>query len=135
MWTLGSFGAGLMGLAACVLVARLPMYNNSQPEEPEPTAMGLGWALSAYGILIVVVTCGVMIPTVKDILGQVKLSMQFPEMLTTEGWKVPAESGKQIKVFGHGGALLFYSAVISYLMYRAKGYYQPGAAKQILQKT
>ncbi len=135
MWTLGGFGASMTGLVASLIVAKLPLYNHDKPEPVETQAMSLGWALSAYAILIVVVTSGVVIPPIRDFLGQVQLSMHFPEMVTSGGWKVAAGYGKKIKVFGHGGALLFYSSLISYLVYRARGYYQPGAARQIIQKT
>ena len=135
MWTLGGFGASLLGLVASLLVARIPVYCKEEAAVIEPPAMTLGWALSAYAILIVVVTAGVVVTPIKDFLGQVQLSLHFPEMATSEGWKVAAGFGKKIKIFGHGGALLLYGSIISFLVYKAKGYYQPGAAKKILQNT
>ena len=134
MWTLGGFGASLAGLGVCLAVARLKIYNMSETQDI-PLKMGLGWALSAYVILIVVVSAGVMIPAVKSFLGQVKLSLPFPEITSGKGWVVPAGNGKGINVFGHGGALLGYASVISFLVYRAKGFYGSGALKQILSKT
>ena len=87
MWTLGGFGASLVGMVACLAVARLKIYNMS--ETPDiPSRMGLGWALSAYLVLIVIVSAGVMIPALKSFLGQVRLSIPFPEITSRTGWVV-----------------------------------------------
>lgn len=134
MWTLGGFGASLAGLASGLAVAKLKMYNQSSASRT-PLEMSLWWALSAYIILIVIVSVGVMIPSVRAFLGQVKLSVPFPEIVSLKGWVTKAGEGKGINVFGHGGALLLYSSVISYYVYRAKGFYKPRALKDILQKT
>ena len=134
MWTLGGFGASLAGLCSGLAVAKLRIYNRTPPSQARPE-MGLWWALTAYLILIGIVSAGVMIPSVKAFLGQVKLSFTFPEMTSLKGWVVKAGKGKAIDVFGHGGALLLYSSIISYFVYRAKGFYEPRAIKTILQKT
>jgi lactate permease len=134
MWTLGGFGASLAGLVACLAVARLKIYNRVEKTDI-PSRMGLGWALSAYLILIVIVSSGVMIPAVKGFLGQVKLSLSFPEIISRAGWVVPAGNENGINVFGHGGALLGYAALVSCLVYRVKGFYGTGAFKHILAKT
>jgi lactate permease len=97
--------------------------------------MGLWWALSAYFILIVIVSSGVMIPPVKTFLGQVKLTFAFPEIVSLEGWVTKAGTGQAINIFGHGGALLLYSSVVSFFVYRSKGFYKPQGLKTILQKT
>jgi lactate permease len=134
MWNLGGFGASLAGLAACLLVARLGPYRG-QPAKEVQAKMSLGWALSAYLILVVIVSLGVMVPSVKAWLGQVKLSMMFPEITSNSGWVVPAGPGKSISVFGHGGALLAYASVLSYIVYAAKGFYQPDAWRVIIKQT
>jgi len=134
MWTLGGFGASLVGLIACLAVARLKIYNRIAPPDM-PRSMGLGWALSAYMILIVIVSAGVMVPALKSFLGQVRLSLTFPEITSRTGWVVAAGKDKGINVFGHGGALLGYASAISYLVYRAKGFYGDGALKRIMTKT
>ncbi len=134
MWTLGGLGASLVGLIACLAVARLKIYNQTQPSDIQ-NEMGLGWALSAYLILIVIVFMGVMFTPLRDFLGQVKLSLTFPEITSHTGWVVPAGKGKAINIFGHGGALLGYASLISYLVYATKGYYTQGALKRIMSKS
>jgi lactate permease len=121
-------------MIACLAVSRLRIYNRT--ETPDiALRMGIGWALSAYLILIAIVSAGVMAPALKGFLGQVKLSVFFPEIVSRTGWVVPAGSGSAINVFGHGGALLVYASAVSYLVYRAGGFYQTGALKQILGRT
>jgi lactate permease len=134
MWSLGGLGASLVGLVACLAVARLKIYNQTQPSQIQ-SEMGLGWALSAYLILIVIVFMGVMVAPLRDFLGQVKLSLAFPEITSTTGWVVPAGKGKAINIFGHGGALLLYASIVSYLVYAAKGYYTRGALQRIIAKS
>jgi lactate permease len=134
MWNLGGFGASLVGLGAGLAVAKLKIYNQASPSQTR-LKMGLWWALSAYLILIAIVSSGVMLPSVKAFLGQVKLTVTFPEIVSLKGWVTQAGEGKAINLFGHGGALLLYSSIVSYLVYRSKGFYKPQALKAILQKT
>jgi len=134
LWTLGGFGASLVGLFSGLAVAKLKIYNQTIPSQIQ-SEMGLWWALSAYLILIVVVSSGVMIPFVKAFLGQVNLTLPFPEITSLKGWVVKAENGKAINIFGHGGALLLYSSAIGFLIYRSRGFYPPHALKTIIHKT
>jgi lactate permease len=134
MWTLGGFVASLVGLCSCLVVAKLNIYNRV-PASQTQSEMGLWWALSAYFILIVIVSAGVIVPPVKAFLGQVQLALAFPEIVTLKGWVTQAGKGKTINVFGHGGALLLYATVVGFLVYRSKAFYQPHALKTIVQKT
>lgn len=134
MWTLGGFGASLVGLCSGLLVAKLKIYNQVPPSQTQ-SEMGLGWALSAYFILVVIVSSGVMIPPVEAFLGQVNLTLVFPDIVSMKGWVTQAGKGKAINIFGHGGALLLYATIIGFLVYRSKGFYQSHALKTIVQKT
>jgi lactate permease len=134
MWTIGGFGASLVGLISGLAVAKLKIYNQTSPSLTQ-SEMGLWWALSAYFILIIIVSSGVMIPFVKAFLGQVKLTLSFPEIISLKGWVIKAGKGKAINIFGHGGALLLFSSLIGFIVYRSKGFYPPHALKIILQKT
>jgi len=134
MWTLGGFGASLVGLCSGLAAAKLKIYNQTPPSQTQ-SEMGLWWAMSAYFILIAIVSSGVMIPSVKAFLGQVKLALTFPEIISLKGWVVKAGQGKAINIFGHGGALLLYASIIGFFVYRLRGYYNPDAFKTIIQKT
>jgi lactate permease len=134
MWTLGGVGASLAGLIAILVVAKLKPYRTAHSVDTLP-GMRLEWALGGYFILIVVVSSGVVITPLRNFLGQIVLKIPFPEIVSNSGWITPAGFGKSINIFGHGGALLIYSAVLSYLLYRSKGFYKNDAVKTIVAKT
>ena len=139
LWTLAGFVAGMAGIVVSVLVTRLPMYRRENLDEParprSESNMSLTTALSAYFFLIVIVTTAEIFEPLHHFLNQVKLSLMFPEIKTVTGWVVSAGYGKKISIFGHAGALLAYSAVISYLFYSTQGHYKDGSIKRIWQKT
>lgn len=134
MWTLGGFGASLVGLCTGLIAAKLKRYNQAPPSRVKPE-INLCWALSAYFILIIIVFTGVMIPGVREFLGQIKLEFTFPEIVSLNGWVTQGGPGKAINIFGHGGALLVYASVISFFIYRAKGFYKHDGLKTIFQRT
>jgi lactate permease len=142
LWTLGATGAGLAGLVVGVGVARLPAYRSGEglsavPEpatdNPSPPERSLGLALAAYVLLIVIAFALNLVPLLADLFNRVALSFDFPQVATRAGWVTPAGPGRRISVFGHGGAILLYTSVAAYVVYRRVGYYQPGAARRIGQ--
>ena len=141
MWSMGGFGASLAGLGACLLVARLRFYQTSDDLELQvqasqnPSAMSLGWALSAYFILIAVVLLLQLVAPLHELVNQLKLTLQFPRLETTLGWVVESGAGKKISVFGHGGAFLIYASLISFFLYASQGFYQQGAWRKIVRQT
>lgn len=139
LWTLAGFVAGMAGIAASILVTRLPVYRHTGTEDVEGSTassrMNLGTALSAYIFLIIIVTVSELYGPLHNLLNQLKLSLYFPEITNRSGWKIAAGYGKKISLFGHAGALLMYSAIISYLFYSAKGYYTRGSVGRIWVKT
>ena len=141
LWTLAGFGAGLMGIITSILVARLPVYRGHLEKTAGPSpacpaaGISLAFALSAYIILIAVVTLAELHAPTHHVLNQIKLSLYFPEIRTTLGWVVPAGYGKQISLFGHAGALLTYTAILSFLLYGLKGRYSAGAMNRIVANT
>ncbi len=145
LWTLGATGASLAGLAAGVLVTRLPMYRNGPVHQEQALAdagfapngrqRSLMIALSAYAILLVLAFGINLIPALADWFNRIQLVVHFPELSTSLGWVTPAETGRTISVFGHPGSILLYSSLLAYLVYRRAGRYQPGAAGRILKKV
>ena len=136
LWTLGGFGSSLIGLVAVLLIARFPRYNDqSAAISARQLPMSMSQALMAYILLIIVVSAAVMIDPVRTFLGQIKLSLFFPALKTGQGWAVAAGFGKKISVFGHGGALLGYVSLISFVAYHFMRRYRSGALSKILHKT
>jgi len=129
----------MVGIVTSILVTRLPMYRRSPGDvvdaPSEGPKMSLTFALSAYIILIAIVAPAEIIGPLHKFLGSIKLSLMFPEVATTQGWVNAAGLGKKISVFGHAGALLLYTSVLSYFVYASRGYYKPGALGRIWAKT
>jgi len=103
------------------------------PAEPNPPSQGmvLGWALFPYVLLVTIVLAAQLLPPVRDFLGQVVIRVQFPELATIRGWVTPAGPGRTINVFGHAGALLTYASLVTYGLFRWRGYYTPGTVRRI----
>ena len=141
LWTLAGFVAGMAGIVAGILVSRLPMYRRKSTERsndsgsPHSPKMSLASALSAYIILIFIVSLAELYKPLHGFLNELKLSLYFPEIKTEAGWIIQAGFGKKISIFGHAGALLTYTSILSYLVYGAKGFYSPGAINRILSNT
>lgn len=150
LWVLGATGASLAGIAGGVVMTRLPMYARPRGQAPgaeddgakaegEPPAgkprRSLWLALSGYGVLILLAFGINLIPSLDDLFNRVVIRLYFPELVTALGWVTPAGEGRSLSVFGHPGSILFYSAVIAYLIYRRAGYFAPGSVKRIAQKV
>jgi lactate permease len=144
LWSIGAMTAGLIGLVIGVAWARWRQtrksrirhgqdHHENHEHDGHESALPLGWALAPYALLIAIVLLAQLVPPVHGILGQVVLRIQFPMLATGRGWVVPAEEGRTINLFGHPGALLVYASLATYVLYRWRGYYAPGAARRIGQ--
>ena len=141
LWTLGATGGAIAGLLVGLVLVRLPAFRakaEDAPVEPltvEDEGKSLWLSLLAYGLLVVLAFSINLIPPVDGFLSQVKLTLDFPELTTTLGWVTAAGSGREINIFGHPGAILLYTSIISYIIYRKAGYIQKGALKGILGRV
>ncbi len=139
MWPIGAMMAGLVGLVVGVAWARWRSASGphdgllGEGEQVSPGGISLGWALTPYALLVVIVLAARLVPPVRDFLSQVVIRLQFPELVTARGWVTPAETGRTIDLFGHAGALLVYASLLTYGIYRQRGHYAPGAARRIVQ--
>ena len=133
LWNVGSFLASLVGMAVAFPLAR--RFRGKMGDNGALDLRQLGVALSGYAVLIVI-TLGIqLIPGVRGTLGQVRFSLDFPEVSTALGYVTPAGAGRQIPIFRHAGAILLYASAAAYLIYRLAGWYTPGAARRILHGT
>ena len=132
LWTIGVLCSGLAGLGAGVLVARWQTQRQPVAETaPERNELPLIWALLPYALFVAIVFVVEFIAPLKAFLDQVVLSVQAPELVTSRGWTTPAGPARTINLFGHPGALLLYGCLLTYALYRLKGFYKPGAAGRI----
>lgn len=130
LYTIASFLAGLAGLGLMMLFLR---YQGKQRPRPGGWSSIPGWSLLPYGLLVVIVVLGQTV--LKDLLDFAVIDPSFPELRTSLGWVVSAGKGRSINVFGHGGALLIYTIVLTFLLYRRRGRYQEGSGRRIVSKT
>ena len=141
LWTLGSTGAGLVGILVGLLLVRLPMYRgavapvNAVGGDEEVPKTPLWLALFGYGLLVVLAFAVNLISPVEAFLSQVMFTLDFPRVTTNLGWVTEAGPGRQIPVFAHPGAILLYTCIISYLVYRATGTIQKGSMGRIFNRV
>lgn len=133
-WIIASFGAGMVGLAVSMGLARLarrragyfgllpewpPPEGRREPPRPAPTTnpeMPFRVAFLPYYVLIAVVVTASVVEPVSRLLGQVSLTLEFPTTSTRFGWRTEA-TGFELSIFGHPGALLIYTTVISGILF------------------
>ena len=141
LWTLGATGAGIAGLVVGFGLARLPKFRakeaasdlEASPQEDKGKSLWL--SLIAYGLLVVLAFAINLIKPVDEFMSQVTFTLEFPEVSTAFGWVTEAGKGRVINLFGHTGAILLYTCVISYIIYRRVGYIEKGALKRILGRV
>jgi lactate permease len=154
-WILASFCAGMVGLAASLILARLTRENYPTllglfPAWPAPWGratphrevaqafrerrMGFNLAFSAYYVLIAVVTAFTLIPALHDAANFFNVRVRFPATATAMGWMTESSS-YELSVFGHPGAYLCYTIFLAWLIYRVTGHLHKGAFVAALKST
>jgi lactate permease len=139
LWTLGTTGASVVGLLFGFLLVRLPAFRKEHSpgeglevgEDQRDQGKSLWLSLLGYEILVVLAFIVNLVAPVKSFLSQVILSLDFPEVSTGFGWVTAAGPGREINLFAHPGAILLYSSIISYLIYRKIGYLEKGALNRV----
>lgn len=141
LWNIASAGGSLGGLAVGLWVARWPLYRRAvvpAGDQPLPPP-GLDnhrppfpLAIAGYVILVVLAFVLIGIAPIKDFLSQVRPAVYIPEVQTGLGWVTPETPALGIPILAHTGSVLFYSAIITFFLLRARGYYKPGTGQQIL---
>lgn len=150
LWNLAGFFAGMVGLAASVLVskwterrrttlAQAPAPAQASAADPstdsDPKPMSLWMAVAPYALLVVIVSLAELVTPIHAFLNQVQVNAAFPATQTSLGWVNEAGKGKAISLFGHAGALLAYASLLSYALYHFTGHYKPGALSRILSNA
>lgn len=137
-WIIASFGAGMIGLVVGMGLARLarrragyfgllpewpPPQGRREPRRAAPPAapeMPFRIAFLPYYTLIAVVVLATLITPVNRFLEQTTVTFVFGVTQTGLGWTTEGETF-DLAPFGHPGALLFYTTVISVLLFRLLG--------------
>jgi lactate permease len=141
LWTLGATGATIAGLLVMLLWLKwLNGKSKSLDENEQLPALSdqgksLWLSLLAYGLLVVLAFSANLIPSLEAWLNRTSFTLDFPEVETALGWVTPAGTGRVIYIFSHPGAILLYTCLIAFVIYRALGYIQRGAFKGILRNV
>jgi lactate permease len=144
LWNIASATAGLAGLAAGLWVTRWSVYRQPVIEgvspQPIPAATSTArpkpsflLAIACYIILVVLAVLITGVVPIKEFLSQVKPAVSIPEVQTSLGWVTPATTSLGIPILAHTGSVLLYSSLITFWLLRSRGFYQPGAARRIVQ--
>jgi len=133
LWNIAAFCAGMAGLLVALPLAR--RYRGEQGDNGLLDRRALPIAFSGYVVLIAVTLAVQLIPPLNDFLGQVVLQVKFPEVSTSLGYITPAGASRKIPLFRHAGALLFFTSLLAYLIYRSAKLYRPGAVRRITAGT
>jgi lactate permease len=132
LWTIGALCGVLAGLAVAVLWSRIKNDHKRNEEMIDNNpVIGLRWAVVPYALLVLIVLSAELIGPVNQFLGQVVVRVEAPELVTARGWIVPAGAARTINVFGHAGALLIYTSLITGLVFWLRGAYRPGTPRRI----
>jgi lactate permease len=131
-WNTASFIGGMAGLVVSFGLARF--HRGTQNNTGSLGLKSLGVAVSGYAVLVMITAIILLIPVVKGLLGGVVIRVSNPELSTGLGY-IHQTGGKSISLLNHAGAILFYAAILVYLIYKIAGRYQPGAFGSILTGT
>ncbi|MEJ2412633.1 MAG: L-lactate permease [Anaerolineales bacterium] len=132
-WNIGGLMGGTAGLLVGIPLAWF-MNHNQEADQAFPWRELL-IALAGYGVLVTLTLLIQLIPGLKPFLNQVKIGLDFPATITGRGFAVPAGPGRQLYILSHAGMILLLSSAAAYLIFRAAGWYRPGALGRILQST
>lgn len=141
LWTLGATGGAIAGLGVMFGLLRLPAYRTRSEKEhdtkPEDKTKrkSLWLSLFAYALLVLLAFAINLIGPVKSFLSQVVFTLGFPKTETAYGWVTPAGTGRVINIFAHPGAILLYTCMISYIVYRLVGYIERGSLTDIFKRA
>jgi len=133
-WYIGSFIAGIIGLAVGIPLALNSKKKNNKTDG-QLNVRALIIALSGYILLIVITLIIQLVPGIKSLLSVVSIQLEFPEIVTKLDYITPAGTGREIILFRHTGMILIYASIMAYLIYRKAGLYSQGSIKSILNGT
>ncbi len=134
LWNVASFLGSLAGLAVAIPLAR--RYRGQMGDNGHLDRRRVWIAFSGYIVLVAITLAVQLIPSLKIALRSVAvLRVDFPQIVTAQGFVTPAGPGRVIHFLQHAGTILGVSSLIAYLIYRRVGWYSPGAGKRILTGT
>jgi lactate permease len=122
---LAVLSAGFAGILAAIALGRWGTPNpagEAPKTQPVPAdALPLRLALAPYALLVLIVVITQVFSPLAQALNSVVIRVDFPELRTALGYVTPAGAGRTISVFGHTGALMAYTTVLSLALFAWQG--------------
>ena len=131
-WNLGGISAGLAGLLAGLFLTRFFQGGHGRNMTPAESA---GAAYLPYLILIILTVSVQFMPGFRSFLGGFRIQVDFPALETTRGFITPPGESKEIVVFRHAGAILFFTSMLSYAYFKFAGRLSQDALGRISADT
>jgi lactate permease len=135
MISLAGLAAGFVGILASFawerFIERTPALTNQEPIDQK----ALKGALSAYGILIVLMLMIGLIAPLRKELSHLVFAPVFPAITTQAGQTIPAGPVLTIKPLIYTGTLLALATLISYFVFRIWKLAPHGSWKKAAQET
>jgi len=120
----------LAGLGVGILWARLHKNRYSPTSEPIPWTKHLV-SILPYLLLLVIIFSANFVRPLTAWLDKVQVQVTIPPITLANGQTIAASKTKPLAVFGHAGALLFYTGFLTLLLSKMQGTLPPGAGKKI----
>ena len=139
LWNIATFVGGIVGLMVVFPLARL--FPGEKTDNGVLKWKSLLIALSGYLVLVLVILIVQVFPPVKQLLGKIVISINFPEITTKGGllglapFVTPPGPGRKIVLFSHTGMVLLYTAILAYAIYHWTGCYVKGSERRIISGT
>jgi lactate permease len=113
LWTVAALGSTLAGLLLAIVY-----FSRSQPATTDRWQR-LGQAFFPYILLMAIIMTGQFV--LGERLSILVIDPFFPAVETSLGWQIAAGGGRSLDLFGHAGALLLYSSLLTFAWYRWRG--------------
>lgn len=151
--TIACFVPACIALVAIFLIGRTKMYREPWSVEDSPIMnrvftkkaemgnegydnMSMVQAFVPYIVLTVITLFVLLITPVKDFLGQISFSFDFPETVTGYGYTNAAvENYSPIAIFTHAGMFLFLASVIGLIFYKKHGWIKKGGTAAVFSRS
>jgi lactate permease len=127
IYALGSFLAGLSGVAGGILINRLFFRKGVQGEDKPKMTPALLSAVLGYGSLAVIMSILTVIKPVNLLAGKVVWNVSYPQVTTLAGFVTNAVTRQSYRPLIHPGASLLLVAVLVYGLNRYLKLYKSGS--------
>ena len=128
--------AAMLGSLAGLIVGSLWAVVRRRSEEMDSAPISVGETLSRmipYCLLIVIILTVNLVTPLKQTLNRVVLQLNVPSLTLNNGEQIPAGTTKGISVFGHPGAQLIVTGILTLILAKVRGNLPPGSGKKIRQ--